>query len=144
MKIAILGAGSVGCYIGGALLDAGADVILIGRARMQARLAGFGMMLTNYGQSLWVAIAVTLVFAALMGAINGQIVIRTRLPSFIVTLAFLFILRGLTLVGLKWATGGSTQLRGITEAVGENPLRTAFSGVAFEGLFARLASEIGQ
>ena len=45
--------------------------------------------------------------------INGQIVIRTRLPSFIVTLAFLFILRGLSLVGLKWATGGSTQLRGI-------------------------------
>ena len=50
--------------------------------------------------------------------INGQIVIRTRLPSFIVTLAFLFILRGLTLVGLKWATGGSTQLRGISEAGG--------------------------
>ena len=99
----------------------------------------FGMMLTNFGQPLWVSIAVTLVFAAVMGAINGQIVVRTRLPSFIVTLAFLFMLRGLTLVGLKWATGGSTQLRGITEAVGENPLRNAFSGVAFEGLFAWLA-----
>ena len=47
MKIAILGAGSVGCYIGGALLEAGADVILIGRARMQARLAEFGMILTD-------------------------------------------------------------------------------------------------
>lgn len=57
-----------------------------------------------------------------MGAINGQIVIHTRLPSFIVTLAFLFILRGLTLVGLKWATGGSTQLRGIGDRVKDSPL----------------------
>jgi simple sugar transport system permease protein len=99
----------------------------------------FGIALTTYGQPLWIAIIVTLVFAAIMGAINGQIVIRTRLPSFIVTLAFLFILRGLTLVGLKWATGGSTQLRGINEAVGDDALREAFSGVAFEGLFAWLA-----
>ena len=47
MKIAILGAGSVGGYIGGALLDAGANIILIGRARMQARLGAFGMTLTD-------------------------------------------------------------------------------------------------
>ncbi len=47
MKIVILGAGSVGGYIGGALLDAGADVVLIGRARMQARLGTFGMTLTD-------------------------------------------------------------------------------------------------
>lgn len=47
LKIAILGAGSVGGYIGGALLDAGADIILIGRARMQARLGAFGMTLTD-------------------------------------------------------------------------------------------------
>lgn len=49
MKIAILGAGSIGCYIGGALLAAGADVILIGRARMQQRLQAFGLVLTDSG-----------------------------------------------------------------------------------------------
>ena len=47
MKIAVLGAGSIGCYIGGALLAAGADVILIGRARMQARLRLLGLTLTD-------------------------------------------------------------------------------------------------
>lgn len=99
----------------------------------------FGMVLTSFHQPLWVAIVVTLIFAAMMGAINGQIVIRTRLPSFIVTLAFLFILRGLTLVGLKWVTGGSTQLRGISEIVGDSPLKGFFSGQAFEGLFLWLA-----
>ena len=81
-----------------------------------------------------------------MGAVNGQIVIRTRLPSFIVTLAFLFILRGLSLVGLKWTTGGSTQLRGIGDKAGQGVVRELFSGQANspssawpEGLFAWLA-----
>ena len=99
----------------------------------------FATLLTNFHQPLFVAIAVTMILAAIMGAINGQIVIRTRLPSFIVTLAFLFILRGLTLVGLKLATGGSTQLRGIEDVVGDNLLKPVFSGVAFQSLFTWLA-----
>ena len=99
----------------------------------------FATLLTNFHQTLFVAIAVTMILAAIMGAINGQIVIRTRLPSFIVTLAFLFILRGLTLVGLKLATGGSTQLRGIEDVVGDSLLKPLFSGVAFQSLFTWLA-----
>jgi simple sugar transport system permease protein len=100
----------------------------------------FGVILTNFGEPLWVAIALTMVVAAVLGSINGQIVIRTRLPSFIVTLAFLFIYRGLTLVGLKWATGGSTQLRGITDIVGKSALKAFFSGEAFQSFFAWLAA----
>jgi 2-dehydropantoate 2-reductase len=46
-RIAVLGAGSIGCYLGGALLGAGADVILIGRARMQARVRAHGLTLTD-------------------------------------------------------------------------------------------------
>jgi simple sugar transport system permease protein len=100
----------------------------------------FGALLVQSGLPLIAAIGLTFVFAALLGGINGQVVIRTKLPSFIVTLAFLFILRGLSLVGLKWVTGGSTQLRGIGERAGEGPVREIFSGVAFEGLFAWLAA----
>jgi simple sugar transport system permease protein len=100
----------------------------------------FGALLTLSGLPLVLAIVLTLAIAAVLGGINGQIVIRTRLPSFIVTLAFLFILRGLSLVGLKWATGGSTQLRGIGEQAGEGFVREIFSGVALEGVFAWLAS----
>ncbi len=99
----------------------------------------FGVAVVNVGLPLLLAIVVTFLFAAAMGAINGQIVIRTRLPSFIVTLAFLFILRGLTLVGLKWATGGSTQLRGISDVAGDGLLKSAFSGVAFPSIFNWLA-----
>ena len=49
MKIAVLGAGSIGTYVGGALLGVGADLILIGRARMQARLQEVGLTLTDLG-----------------------------------------------------------------------------------------------
>ncbi|WP_249688524.1 ABC transporter permease [Microvirga sp. 3-52] len=100
----------------------------------------FGAFITLSGWSLPLAIAATLVVAAVLGGLNGQMVIRTRLPSFIVTLAFLFILRGLSLVGLKWATGGSTQMRGIGDQAGEGIIRELFSGNAFEGVFSWLAA----
>ena len=100
----------------------------------------FGSLLVIAGLQLPVALVLTLVIAGLLGGINGQIVIRTKLPSFIVTLAFLFILRGLSLVGLKWATGGATQMRNIGERAGDGIVREIFSGVAFEPLFVWLAS----
>lgn len=101
----------------------------------------FAACVVTWGLPLVLAIPLTFVFAAMVGAINGVIVIRSGLPSFIVTLAFLFILRGLSLVGLKMATGGSTQLRGVRDAVESDWLAPFFSGDAFEGLFAWLASQ---
>ncbi|WP_445502091.1 ABC transporter permease [Microvirga sp. G4-2] len=100
----------------------------------------FGSFVTLTGWPLLLAIAATFVVAAILGGLNGQLVIRTRLPSFIVTLAFLFILRGLSLVGLKWATGGSTQMRGIGAQANEDVVREIFSGTALEGLFSWLAA----
>ncbi len=99
----------------------------------------FAAFLVNAHWPLSLAIVATLAFAGVIGAINGQLVILTRLPSFIVTLAFLFILRGLTLVGLKFATGGSTQLRGVDEVVQDGVVKSLFSGVAFQGFFSWLA-----
>jgi simple sugar transport system permease protein len=101
----------------------------------------FAAFLVNAHWPLSLAIVATLAFACVLGAINGQLVILTRLPSFIVTLAFLFILRGLTLVGLKFATGGSTQLRGVDEVVHDGVVKSLFSGVAFQGLFSWLAGQ---
>ncbi|RWR27634.1 ABC transporter permease [Sinirhodobacter populi] len=99
----------------------------------------FGALVVNLGLPLILAIPLTMAFAAAIGGVNGAIVLRTRLPSFIVTLASLFILRGLSLVGLKFFSGGSTQLRGVREAVSGDFLATVFSGDAFGGLFVWLA-----
>ncbi|SLN46611.1 Inner membrane ABC transporter permease protein YjfF [Aquimixticola soesokkakensis] len=99
----------------------------------------FAAATVTMGLPLIVAIPLTFVFSAAVGAVNGAIVIRSGLPSFIVTLAFLFILRGLSLVGLKLATGGSTQLRGVRDVVETDWLAPVFSGDAFTGVFAMLA-----
>lgn len=101
----------------------------------------FGTAVVVWGMPLSVAILLTLAVAALLGIVNAQIVMRTGLPSFIVTLAFLFVLRGLSLVGLKWATGGATQMRGIKDAVADSPLAPIFSGDAFKSLFQYLADK---
>ncbi len=102
-----------------------------------------GVPLTLWGWPLELALATAFLVAAVVGGINGLLVLRTGLPSFIVTLSSLFILRGATLVGLKWATDGATQLRGIRDAVPEDHwLLPLLTGDMFEGAFRRFA-ELG-
>lgn len=48
MKIAVLGAGSIGCYLGGLLMAGKADVTLIGRERLAAQIAQHGLTLTHF------------------------------------------------------------------------------------------------
>ena len=125
--------------IGAALLMIGGEFDLsIGSMVAFAGLF-FAAATVTFGLPLIFAIPLTFLFAALVGSINGFIVMKSGLPSFIVTLAFLFILRGLSLVGLKAATGGSTQLRGVRDATEGDWLAPFFSGDAFPGLFAWLA-----
>ncbi|MDD7973605.1 ABC transporter permease [Roseinatronobacter alkalisoli] len=128
------------------ILAIGASLLMIGgefdlSIGSMVAFAGlfFGVCVVTWNVPLLLAIPATLIFAAFVGSINGSIVMRSGLPSFIVTLAFLFILRGLSLVGLKWATGGNTQLRGVREAVEGDILAPFFSGNAFPGLFEWLA-----
>jgi len=125
--------------IGAALLMIGGEFDLSVGSMIAFSGFIFGTALT-VGLALPAAILVTFVVAALVGTLNAQITLRTGLPSFIVTLAFLFILRGLSLVGLKWVTGGATQLRGLRELTGDNALAPFFSGLAFQDLFVWLAS----
>jgi simple sugar transport system permease protein len=73
-------------------------------------MAGFtgmfaALMMTQYGLPPIVAVVLTFVVALALGALNGWLVIRTRLPSFIVTLATQLILRGLTVAFTRGITG---------------------------------------
>ena len=47
LRIAVLGAGSIGAYVGGALIGAGANVTLVGRARMRERIALHGLTVSD-------------------------------------------------------------------------------------------------
>ena len=135
-------------YLG--LLAMGAALLMIGgefdlSIGSMVALSGliFGVCVVNFELPLLVSILICFALSAAVGFINGQIVLKTKLPSFIVTLAFLFIYRGLTLVGLKIATGGSTQLWGITDRINQESAGiNLFFGEAFKDLFAYL-SEVG-
>src|SRR6185295_9459011 len=48
-RIAIFGAGAIGCWVGGRLAAGGADVTLIGRARVMDELAD-GLHVTELGE----------------------------------------------------------------------------------------------
>jgi simple sugar transport system permease protein len=79
----------------------------------------------NLGLPLWVSGLVALVIALGVGFLNGFMVIRTRLPSFIITLGALFILRGLTIVVTRALTG-RTQIGSLDEFPGYAVLRAIF------------------
>lgn len=60
------------------------------------------------------AIAITLCFTLFFGWLQGYIVVRSGLPSFIVTLGGLFFLRGLTEVSLRSFNHRADQAKGAT------------------------------
>jgi simple sugar transport system permease protein len=87
-----------------------------------------------------ISLAILFAFAGSMalGGVNGYLVMRTRLPSFIVTLAFLFILRGLTLA-LSILFADRTIVSGLGDLAAQDSIaRVLFQGVAFDRLFAWL------
>jgi simple sugar transport system permease protein len=81
----------------------------------------------EYGWPLWGAVIVACVFALLVGFFNGYVVIRTGLPSFIVTLGMLFALRGLT-IGVTRLITGRTQIGGLDQATAGDWLAFIFGG----------------
>jgi simple sugar transport system permease protein len=99
-------------------------------------MIGFAGMLVAipvalHGWPLWAAILMTLAVAAAIGFLNGIVTVKTGLPSFIVTLAGLFILRGLTIWLTHSATDGGTSVTGLREASGDDPLLDLFTGKLF-------------
>lgn len=47
-RVAIMGAGAIGCYVGGRLASGGADVVLVGRPSIADEIAAHGLRLTRY------------------------------------------------------------------------------------------------
>jgi simple sugar transport system permease protein len=83
---------------------------------------------TELAWPLWAALLLAAAASGLVGLLNGYLVIRTGLPSFIVTLAALFILRGATIALTRLATDGSTQVGGVDAATHGDPLRGVLAG----------------
>jgi len=76
-----------------------------------------GVLATKLDVNIWVAVLVSLVAAALIGVLNGWLVVRTKLPSFIVTLGTFLSLQGINL-GVTRLVTGTVQVSGISDAPG--------------------------
>jgi simple sugar transport system permease protein len=85
-----------------------------------------GLLATEAGWNIWLAMLVALVFALTIGFLNGLLVIRTGLPSFIVTLGTFLMLQGVNLGVTKQVTE-TVQVRGIDAAPGYDSARSVFS-----------------
>ena len=102
-------------------------------------MIGFaGMMIAIFTITLdwpvWAAILITFAICIALGALNGFIVVKTGLPSFIVTLAFLFILRGFTIY-FPQTIERKTIIGGIKDAAEGDWLAPLFGGKILTGLF---------
>jgi simple sugar transport system permease protein len=95
---------------------------MIGAAGM---IIGLGM--SEYGLPPILAALIAFVVALVIGAINGWLVVRTGLPSFIVTLGTLFTLRGAT-IGITRLITGRTQVGGLNDYTAGDPFVWLFAG----------------
>jgi simple sugar transport system permease protein len=80
----------------------------------------------EFGVNLWVAILVALVVALAIGFTNGILVVTTRLPSFIITLAAFLMLQGINLGVTKLVTN-TVLVEGIGGAQGYETARALFA-----------------
>ncbi len=86
----------------------------------------FALLSSEYGWNIWLAIAASLVFAVLLGIFNGYLVLRTGLPSFIVTLGTLLMIRGVT-IGITRQVTGRTVVGGLDDVPGYAAVRRLFA-----------------
>ena len=85
-----------------------------------------GMLGTQLGLNIWLSMLVALIFALAVGYLNGLLVVKTGLPSFIVTLSTFFILRGAN-VGVTRLVINQVRVSGIDDVSGFFAARALFS-----------------
>ena len=109
-----------------ALLMIGGEFDLSAGAMIGSSGLLLGYLATFQDMNIWPAMAIVLVFGLAVGFVNGLVVIRTNLPSFIVTLATFFVLQGVN-AALTLKLTGTTAIQEIDSAAGFETARPFFS-----------------
>ena len=112
----------------GLLMIAGELDISIG-SMIPASSMTIAIISGHYDAPIWVGILAALALGAFVGFINGVLVVRTAVPSFIVTLGTLFAVAGLTL-GLSVLLTGTTSV-----AIKAGPKAKFFRGHFIGGIY---------
>ena len=109
-----------------ALLMIGGEFDLsAGVAVTTAGLTG-GLFAYEFSTNVWVGILVSLLVMLAVGAFNGWLLVRTGLPSFLVTLGTFFILQGLNL-GITRLLSGTVSSTSISDMDGFESAKRVFA-----------------
>lgn len=106
-------------------LDISVGAMVPAGAMMTAVIGG------HFGMPIWLGIAATLVFGLVVGLVNGLMIVRTNVPSLIVTLGTLFAVQGI-LLGLTVLVTKSTSVALTTEGAAKSMFGDF---VTFGGMF---------
>lgn len=117
--IGIVAVGVALLMIGGEFdLSSGVSVVT---SALAAALISFELSL-----NIWVGVFVSLLVALGIGFINGYLVVRTGIPSFLITLSMFFMLRGINL-GITKAITGTVASDNVSELDGFTLGRAIFA-----------------
>jgi simple sugar transport system permease protein len=117
-----------------ALLMIGGEFDLSAGAMIGSSGLLFGYLTTFQDMNVWPAMGLVLLFALTVGFLNGIVVIRTKLPSFIVTLATFFVLQGVN-AALTLNLTDTTAIQEIDAASGFDSAREIFAADLTEYAF---------
>jgi simple sugar transport system permease protein len=91
--------------VGVALLMIGGEFDLSAGVMVTSAALASAMICYQLSLNMWVGVVVSLLIALAIGFVNGYLVVRTGIPSFLITLSTFFILQGLNLGVTKLVTG---------------------------------------
>ena len=111
---------AVGMLMIGGEFDLSAGVLVTSAGLINA------MFCYQLGINLWVGAILSLVFCLFVGFLNGYLVMRTGIPSFLITLGTFFVLQGANLGVTKLVTG-SVSSPNINQMDGYGSLNAVFA-----------------
>jgi simple sugar transport system permease protein len=88
-----------------ALLMIGGEFDLSAGVNVTTAALAAAMLCYQLSLNMWVGVIVSLVIALAIGFVNGYLVMRTGIPSFLITLSTFFVLQGVNLGVTKLITG---------------------------------------
>jgi len=116
-----------------ALLMIGGEFDLSAGALIGALGITMALLITEAGTPIWLAMLLSLAAAVGVGLFNGFVVVKTKLPSFIVTLGTFFMVQGAGL-GLTRLISGQTTIYLSDELADSNWTKILFASTPIGGI----------
>jgi len=92
------------------------------------------MLAYNLHLNLWIGAALALVLALSVGFLNGYLVVKTKIPSFLITLGSLFMLSGINLAVTKLISG-AVATKSVSDMAGWDSGQAVFASSFHVGSF---------